>query len=127
MAVGLALKALDAGKVVYYTTRSCLISDLKNARLYGQLERRWIFYLQPSLLVIDEVGYMQLNRQAAELLFCLISECYEYVSVILTSNNYSNDWGELLNDDIIILRFQHNDAPFLFIFPIKTAHFVGVS
>lgn len=50
LAVGLALKALDAGKVVYYTTLSRLISDLKKAQLQGRLERRWKVYLRPSLL-----------------------------------------------------------------------------
>ena len=58
LAVGLAPKALDAGKVVYYTTLSRLISDLKRAQLQSQLDRRWRVYLRPALLVIDEVGYM---------------------------------------------------------------------
>ena len=74
LAVGLALKALDAGMVVYYTTLSHLITDLKKAQLQGRLERRWRVYLRPAVLVIDEVGYMQLDRQEAELLFVLISE-----------------------------------------------------
>ena len=75
---------------------SRLIADLKKAQIQGHLERRWQIYLRPALLVIDEVGYMQLNRQEAELLFRLISERYEHGSVILTSSKYFNDWGELL-------------------------------
>ena len=70
--------------VVYYTTLSRLIADLKKAQTQGHLERRWRIYLRPALLVIDEVGYMQLNRQEAELLFRLIS-----------------DWGELLSDNVL--------------------------
>lgn len=101
LAVGLALKALDAGMVVYYTTLSHLIADLKKAQLQGHLERRWRVYLRPAVLVIDEVGYMQLERQEAELLFRLISERYEHGSVILTSNKYFSDWGELLSDNIL--------------------------
>ena len=101
LAVGLALKALDAGKVVYYTTLSRLISDLKRAQLQGCLERRWKVYLRPALLVIDEVGYVQLDRQETELLFRLVSERYEHGSIILTSNKYFSDWGELLSDDIL--------------------------
>lgn len=101
MAVGLALKALQAGMVVYYTTLSRLIADLKKAQTQGNLERRWRIYLRPALLVIDEVGYMQLNRQEAELLLRLISERYEHGSVILTSNKYFSDWGELLSDSIL--------------------------
>lgn len=48
--------------VVYYTTLSHLIADLKRAQLQGRLERRCRVYLRPSVLVIDEVGYMQLNH-----------------------------------------------------------------
>ena len=101
LAVGLALKALDAGMVVYYTTLSHLIADLKKAQLQGHLDRRWRVYLRPAVLVIDAVGYMQLDRQEAELLFRLISERYEHGSVILTSNKYFSDWGELLSDKIL--------------------------
>ena len=101
LSVGLALRALDAGMVVYYTTLSRLIADLKKAQTLGPLERRWRIYLRPALLVIDEVGYMQLSRQEAELLFRLISERYEHGSVILTSNKYFSDWGELLSDNVL--------------------------
>ena len=87
--------------VVYYTTLSHLITDLKKAQLQGRLERRWRVYLRPAVLVIDEVGYMQLDRQEAELLFRLISERYEHGSIILTSNKYFSDWGELLSDNIL--------------------------
>lgn len=87
--------------VVYYTTLSRLIADLKKAQLQGNLERRWRICLRPALLVIDEVGYMQLNRQEAELLFRLISERYEHGSVIQTSNKYFSDWGELLSDNVL--------------------------
>ena len=107
LAVGLALKALDAGMVVYYTTLSHLIADLKKAQLQGHLERRWRVYLRPAVLVIDEVGYMQLDRQEAELLFRLISERYEHGSVILTSNKYFSDWGELLSDNILDRLLHH--------------------
>lgn len=101
LAVGLALKALEAGMVVYYTTLSHLMEDLKQAQVQGRLDKRWRFYLRPAVLVIDEIGYMQLDRQEAELLFRLISERYEHGSVILTSNKYFRDWGELLSDSVI--------------------------
>ena len=56
---------------MYYTTSSRFIADLKKAEIRGYLKRRWRIYLRPALLVIDEVGYMQLNCQEAELLFQL--------------------------------------------------------
>ena len=101
LAVGLAMKALKAGMTVYYTSLAHLIEDLKKASEQNRLERRWRVYLRPGILIIDEVGYMQLNRQEAELLFRLVSERYEYGSIILTSNKYFSDWGEILSDPVI--------------------------
>lgn len=78
-----------------------LIEDLKLSSQQNRLEKRWRIYLRPAILIIDEVGYMQLNRQEAELLFRLVSERYEHGSIILTSNKYFSDWGELLSDTVI--------------------------
>jgi DNA replication protein DnaC len=101
LAVGLSMKALKAGLTVYYTSLARLMEDLKRALEQNRLERRWRVYLRPAILVIDEVGYMQLNRQEAELFFRLVSERYEHGSIILTSNKYFSDWGELLSDTVI--------------------------
>jgi len=101
LAVGLAIKALEAGMVVYYVSLAHLIADLKKADEQNRLERRWRVYLRPDVLVIDEVGYLQLDRHEAELLFRLICERYEHGSIILTSNKYFSDWGELMNDSVI--------------------------
>lgn len=100
LAIGLAIKALDAGMTVYCTSLSHMVTDLKKALSQGHLQRRWRVYLRPALLIIDEIGYTQLDRQEAELLFRLVAERYERSSVILTSNKYFSDWGELLSDSI---------------------------
>ena len=78
-----------------------MIDDLKKAQIQGHLDRRWRVYLRPAVLVIDEIGYTQLSRQEAELFFRLISQRYEHGSVILTSNKYFSDWGELLSDSVL--------------------------
>jgi len=101
LAVGLAIKALEAGMVVYYVSLAHLIADLKKADEQNRLQRRWRVYLRPDVLVIDEVGYLQLDRHEAELLFRLICERYEHGSIILTSNKYFSDWGELMDDSVI--------------------------
>ena len=101
LAVGISQKALGAGLTVYYTTLARLIGDLKRASEQNRLEKRWRVYLRPAILVIDEVGYMQLSRQEAELFFRLISERYEHGSIILTSKKYFSDWGELLSDTVV--------------------------
>lgn len=101
LAVGLGLKALEAGMVVYYTTLSDLIEDLKKAQAQGNLECRWRVYLRPAVLVIDEIGYRQLSRQEAELFFRLISQRYEHGNIILTSNKYFSGWRELLSGNVL--------------------------
>jgi DNA replication protein DnaC len=101
LAVGLAMQALRSGMTVYYASLAHLISDLKKADLQGKLERRWRVYTRPDILIIDEVGYMQLDRASAELFFRLICTRYENGSIILTSNKYFGDWGELMNDTVI--------------------------
>lgn len=101
LAVGLAMQALRSGLTVYYTTLAYLIDDLKKVDEQNRLDRRLRVYLRPAILVIDEVGYRQLDRREAELLFRLISARYEHGSIILTSNKTFGDWGEILCDPII--------------------------
>lgn len=101
LAVGLGMQALRNGKTVYYVTTAGLIADLKKAVEQGRLERRWRVYLRPDLLIIDEMGYMQLDRQSAELFFRLICARYEVGSIVLTSNKFFSDWGELMSDTVI--------------------------
>ncbi|XOQ44257.1 MAG: AAA domain-containing protein [Clostridium sp.] len=101
LAVGLAMKAIRAGMTVYFTELSKLVVDLKKADKQNRLERRWRVYTRPDILIVDEVGYMQLDRNAAELFFRLICSRYENGSIILTSNKFFSDWGELMNDTVI--------------------------
>jgi DNA replication protein DnaC len=101
LAVGLAMRALKSGLGVYYASLSQLVADLKKAQEQNRLERRWRVYLRPDILIIDEVGYLQLDRTEAELLFRLVCQRYEHGSIILTSNKYFSDWGELMSDTVI--------------------------
>lgn len=101
LAVGLAVQALRSGMTVYYTNLSQLIAELKKVAQQNRLDRRWRIYNRPDILIIDEVGYMQLDRESAELLFRIICSRYENGSIILTSNKYFSDWGELMNDTVI--------------------------
>lgn len=101
LAVDLAMQALRAGMTVYYTSLAELISALRKADLNNKLERRWKVYTRPDILIIDEVGYMQLDLASAELFFRVICSRDENGSIILTSNKYFGDWGELMNDTII--------------------------
>lgn len=101
LAVGLAVQALRAGLTVYFVSLSQLIADLKKSMLAGKLERRWRIYTRPDILIVDEVGYAQHDRQSAELMFQLVCSRYEKGSIILTSNKFFSDWGELMSDTVI--------------------------
>ncbi|XOQ45159.1 MAG: Chromosomal replication initiator protein DnaA [Clostridium sp.] len=101
LAVGLAMKAIRVGMTVYFTELSKLVVNLKKADKQNRLERRWCVYTRPDILITDEVGYMQLDRNASELFFRLICSRYENGSIILTSNKFFSDWGELMNDTVI--------------------------
>ncbi len=71
------MQAIRSGMTVYYTDLAYLIADLKKAAQQGKLERRWRVYTRPDILIIDEVGYMQLDRASAELFFRVICTRYE--------------------------------------------------
>jgi len=101
LATGFAVKALEAGKTVYYTTLPRLVDELEKATTRGTFPRRCQYYTKYQLLLIDEVGYMQLNRHQAEMFFQVICSRYEKGSTILTSNKYFSDWGELMSDFVI--------------------------
>jgi len=101
LAVGLSVQALRSGLSVYYSSLPNLIEDLKRASSQNRLDRRWRVYTRPNILIIDEVGYMYLDRESAQLFFQLICERYEHGSIILTSNKHFSDWGELMHDSVI--------------------------
>jgi len=56
-------------------------------------------YKSPQLLIIDELGYLPVDKQGAELLFQVISDRYECGSIIVTTNRAFRDWGNILNND----------------------------
>jgi len=55
----------------------------------------------PSLMIIDEIGYLPISRTGAMLFFRLMSRRYEHASTVLTSNKGFEEWGEILGDDVM--------------------------
>lgn len=99
LACALAVQAIEAGHTARFTTLRTLISDLGG---FGRRDPRTLrAYLKPDLLIIDEIGYTQLNPDHANNLFDLVTARYERGSIILTSNLSFNDWGTLLGDDVL--------------------------
>ena len=95
------MEAIKSGLTVYFVSVADLVRDLKKAEAAGKLENRWKIYLRANLLILDEIGYSQLDRNSAELLFQLISKRYETGSMIMNSNKNFSSWGEILGDSIM--------------------------
>lgn len=101
LAVGLGLKAIEAGYRVLFCTAAGLIANLTKALAEGRLEEKMKLYSVPRLLIIDEIGYLPIERQGANLFFQLISRRYERGPMILTSNQSFGAWGEVFGDRVI--------------------------
>jgi DNA replication protein DnaC len=101
LAVALAMRAIENGKTVYFTSLTRMIQDLEKADLQGRLDRRWKVYMRPSILIVDEVGYYSMDRRAAELFFQIVCRRYETGSIILTSNKHFSEWGDMMSDTVI--------------------------
>jgi DNA replication protein DnaC len=101
LAVGFGLKAIERGYRVLFTTAAALITSLTRALTEGRLDDRLKVYTVPRLLIIDEIGYLPIDRAGANLFFQLISRRYERGPMILTSNQSFGSWGEVFGDRVI--------------------------
>ena len=101
LAVALGVKAVEAGYSVLFLTLESLMARLTRARHENRLERALQQLVYPRLLVLDELGYLPLNREEASLFFRLLVRRYERASMIVTSNKSFADWGEIFNDHVL--------------------------
>ena len=101
LAISLAIAAAQAGRRVYYGTLADLITSLEEAKAAGRLGHRLKILSHPSLLVIDEIGYLPISPTGAMLFFQLINRRYEHASTVLTSNKGFEDWGGVVGDEVM--------------------------
>jgi len=87
------------GYSVLFTTAVDIINSLSAAQAHGNLKRELRKYLQPRLLLIDELGYLPIDKHGADLLFQVISQRYEHGAIVLTSNRAYKHWPEIFNND----------------------------
>ena len=99
LASALGYAACLAGHSVRFTTAVDIINTLTAAQINHRLKAELKKLVSPSVLVIDEVGYLPIDRTGANLLFQVISERYERGSIILTTNQSFKSWPKLFNDD----------------------------
>ena len=101
LAVSLGLKAIENGYRVLFTTAANLIAVLSRAHAEGRLDEKLKVYATPRLLIIDEIGYLPIDRLGANLFFQLISRRYERGPMVLTSNQSFAAWGDVFGDRVI--------------------------
>jgi DNA replication protein DnaC len=101
LAIAISIRACLAGQRVAFATATQWVARLGEAKRQGNLEaelRRLGFI---PLIVVDEVGYIPFDREAANLMFSLVSSRYERASMIVTSNKPFSAWGEIFGDDVV--------------------------
>ena len=102
LAVGLSLKAIAQGHRVYFLSVHDLVTRSRAARVKNRLDNLQRILLRPDLLVLDEIGYLPLEKEDATFLFEVVSRRYEKLkSIILTSNKSYAGWGDIFPDPIL--------------------------
>jgi DNA replication protein DnaC len=98
LAIGISIRACQAGHRVAFATAAEWVARLADAHTQGRLQAELTRLGRIPLLVIDEVGYIPFDADAANLFFQLVSSRYERASVIVTSNKPFGRWGEVFGD-----------------------------
>lgn len=118
LATALGVIACEKGYRTRFFTAAELVVRLSEAYATGTLEKLLKSILRADLLIIDEWGYVPVDRQGAQLLFRIISDSYERRSLILTTNLEFSKWGSLFTDDqmaaAMIDRLAHHGHILLF-------------
>ena len=101
LAIGLGIRACQAGHRVLFATAAQWVNLLADAHAAGRLQPELVRLGRYPLIVVDEVGYIPFEPEAANLFFQLVSARYERASLIVTSNKPFGRWGEVFGDDVV--------------------------
>jgi len=101
LSVGLARQAATVGYRTYFTTAADLAARCHRAAIEGRWATTMRFFAGPTLLVIDELGYLPLPAEAASALFQVVSQRYLKTSIVITTNRGVAGWGEILGDTTV--------------------------
>jgi DNA replication protein DnaC len=99
LAIALAYTACLHGKTTLFTSAVEIVNALAAAQATGGIKREMARLLKPSLLVIDELGYLPIDKFGADGLFQVISQRYERGSTVITTNRAFKQWPEIFNHD----------------------------
>ena len=101
LSVAIGMHALQSDISVYYVSAVKLVQALRKEFMRDGLNTLLRKYARYPLMIIDEIGYLPLNREESNLLFQLVSYRYEKSSTIFTSNKSFSEWGEVLGDQVM--------------------------
>jgi DNA replication protein DnaC len=99
LACALAHAACLAGHTVLFTTAVDILNSLAAAQTTGRLKAELQRYLKPTVLVVDELGYLPIDKTGADLLFQIFSQRYERGSLLITTNQPYKHWDRIFNND----------------------------
>jgi DNA replication protein DnaC len=101
LAVGIGREAIRAGYTVLFVSAPALVGQLAKAHGEGRLEERLMHLAKPKLLIVDELGYLPFEPEAAHLFFQLVSRRYERGAMLITSNRSVGEWGTVFGDPVV--------------------------
>lgn len=100
LTTAIEIEAVKAGKEVRFIDCARLVEDLKDAQSRGILKKRLKYYARSKLLIIDELGYLDIDEGGANLLFQLVSTRYERRSTMITTNVGIGGWAKVFGDEV---------------------------
>ena len=114
LSICLGRRAVEAGYRVYYTTAADLVARCHRAAIEGRWATTMRFFGGPGVLIVDELGYLPLQAEAAAALFQVVSRRYLKGSIILTTNRGIASWGQIFDDPMVAAamldRLLHRSA-----------------
>jgi DNA replication protein DnaC len=99
LSIALGHAACLNGHTVLFTTAIDIVNTLAAAQAAGRLKRELARYLKPALLIVDELGYLPIDKHGADLLFQIISQRYERAPMVITTNRVYKHWSQIFNND----------------------------
>lgn len=101
LAIALGVAATEKGYRTYFTSAVDMVQALQSAHLEGLATLKLRAYVQPSLLVVDELGYLPMDQASANWIFQVVSRRYDKGAIVLTSNRGFADWGQVFADQVV--------------------------
>ena len=99
LSIALGAAACQNGHTVLFATAVDIINTLAAAQSAGRLKREFQRYLKPDVLIVDELGYLPIDKHGADLLFQIISQRYERAPTVITTNRVYKRWPQIFNND----------------------------